>query len=76
MQTWLMNDGLPELQTVEAGWTVDGQLNGDTVAHIFTYFTTNGYYQDGNNLGGYNAVKGGVKIDHSGGEKVDHSIGS
>jgi hypothetical protein len=59
MQTWLQNYDKPEVQSVEAGWTVDQELNGDTIAHIFTYYTTNGYSQDGNNLGGYNRLYSG-----------------
>ena len=50
LQTWLQNYDKPELQSIEGGWTVDQNLNGDTQPHIFTYYTTNGYTQDGDNL--------------------------
>ena len=59
MQTWLQNYDKPQTQSIEAGWTVDRNLNGDTVAHVFTYYTTNGYSKDGNNLGGYNRLYSG-----------------
>jgi hypothetical protein len=53
LQTWLQCYN-PKFQSIEGGWTVDKNLNGDTQPHIFTYYTTNGYAEDGNNLGGYN----------------------
>jgi hypothetical protein len=66
MQCGLQNYDKPQLQSLEAGWTVDPGLNGDSVAHIFTYYTTNGYTQDGDNLGGYNTdVDGWVQYDGS-----------
>jgi len=67
MQTWLLNyDNPQQAQSVEAGWTVDHSLNGDTVPHIFTYYTTNGYAQDGDNLGGYNQLhRGWVQVSNS-----------
>lgn len=53
-------------QSLEAGWTVDHGLNGDWVPHVFTYYTTNGYSGDGDNLGGYNRdVAGWVQYDSS-----------
>jgi Neprosin len=55
-QTWIQNYQKPELQSLEAGLTVDKNLNGDAFNHIFTYYTTNGYTADGNNLGGYNRL--------------------
>jgi len=42
------------LQTVEAGWQVYRQLYGDWNAHLFIFYTTNGYTNQGDNLGGYN----------------------
>jgi hypothetical protein len=54
MQTWLQNYDKTQLQSIEAGWTVDESLNGDSRPHIFTYYTTNAYTKDGDNLGGYN----------------------
>jgi hypothetical protein len=59
-QMWLTG-GSPR-QSVEAGWTVDRGLNGDLSPHLFTYFTTNNYTRDGDNLGGYNRLyKGWVQ---------------
>jgi hypothetical protein len=66
LQTWLQNYSKPQLQSLEGGWTVDQNLNGDTQPHIFTYYTVNGYTQDGNNLGGYNTqVNGWVQYSNS-----------
>lgn len=63
-QVWLQNYDKPQLQSVEAGWTVDSLLNGDTIAHVFTYFTTNGYTKDDDNVGGYNQLhQGWVQYD-------------
>jgi hypothetical protein len=59
LQVWLQNYDKPKTQSVEGGWTVDQSLNGDTFPHIFTYYTTNGYVPDGDNLGGYNQVHKG-----------------
>jgi hypothetical protein len=59
MQIWLQNYSKPQSQSVEGGWTVDQSLNNDLVAHIFTYYTTNGYSNDGDNLGGYNRLHKG-----------------
>jgi hypothetical protein len=59
MQTWIQNYQKPKLQSLEAGLTVDRNLNGDTAPHIFTYYTTNGYSSDGNNQGGYNRIYNG-----------------
>ncbi|HSP36866.1 MAG TPA: neprosin family prolyl endopeptidase [Frankiaceae bacterium] len=63
-QVWLQNYDKPQAQSVEAGWTIDRALNGDTVAHVFTYFTANGYTSDADNVGGYNQLhKGWVQYD-------------
>ena len=53
LQVWLQNYS-KGTQSLEGGWTVDQGLNGDTQPHIFTYYTTNNYTKDGDNLGGYN----------------------
>lgn len=88
MQTWLQNYDKPQTQSIEAGWTVDKDLNGDTTAHIFTYYTTNGYSADGNDLGGYNRLYDGWKqysatifpgiringVSAPGGQQLDVSI--
>jgi hypothetical protein len=58
-QLWLQNYQKPELQSIEAGWTVDKGLNGDEYPHLFIYYTTNGYSKDGNNIGGYNRLESG-----------------
>jgi hypothetical protein len=66
MQCGLQNYDKPQLQSLEAGWTVDYSLNGDWLPHLFTYYTTNGYTKDGDNLGGYNSdVDGWVQVSSS-----------
>ena len=52
-QLWLLNDD-SRRQSAEAGLTVDRGINGNVANHLFTYFTTNGYQDDGDNIGGYN----------------------
>jgi hypothetical protein len=54
LQAWVLNDAQSPRQSLEGGWTVDQSLNGDTQPHIFTYFTTNNYTTDGDDIGGYN----------------------
>jgi len=56
LQVWLQNYSTGVTQSIEGGWTVDESLNGDNLPHIFTYYTTNGYQFDGNDIGGYNRV--------------------
>src|SRR5690349_8281544 len=52
------------LQTVEAGWQELQDLTGDWVPHLFTFYTTNGYSEEGDNKGGYNDdVDGWVQYD-------------
>jgi hypothetical protein len=66
LQVWLQNYDKPQLQSLEGGWTVDQSLNGDTQPHVFTYYTTNGYTKDGDNLGGYNRLhKGWIQYSPS-----------
>ena len=49
---------------MEAGWQEFQDLTGDWVPHLFTYYTTNGYSDDGDNKGGYNRdVDGWVQYD-------------
>src|SRR5262249_20159533 len=80
MQHWLLADAVKVgaggrrqivVQSGEAGCAVDRSLNGDNAPHFFTYFTTNDYSQDGDNLGGYNTThKGWVQVSrgaHPGG---------
>ncbi|MBV9328232.1 MAG: neprosin family prolyl endopeptidase [Chloroflexi bacterium] len=58
-QTWLQNYSKPKTQSLEGGLTVDKSLNGDAYNHLFTYYTTNGYTKDGDNIGGYNRLEKG-----------------
>ncbi len=58
-QTWLQNYAKPQVQSIEAGWTVDLTLNGDLEPHLFVYYTANGYGPSGDNLGGYNRMYAG-----------------
>jgi len=66
-QTWLQNYQTAQTHSMEGGLTVDGGLNGDLASHLFTYYTTNGYTGDGNNIGGYNRL-------HDGWRQYDASI--
>ncbi|KAI0478281.1 hypothetical protein F4859DRAFT_52327 [Xylaria cf. heliscus] len=52
-------------QTVEAGWI--NYPNQVSAPHLFSYFTTNGYSADGDNVGGWNR-------DHAGWVQVDSTI--
>ncbi len=64
IQIGLSNSDLGFKQTVEAGWQELQDLTGDWVPHLFTYYTTNGYSDDGDNKGGYNTdVDGWVQYD-------------
>jgi len=66
MQIALSNSDTGRLQTVEAGWQERKDSYGDWVPHLFTYYTTNGYSEDGDNKGGYNQdVDGWVQYDGS-----------
>ncbi len=63
MQLTLQNYDRPQLQSLEAGWSCDHSLNGDWSPHLFTYYTTNGYTNDGDFQGGYNNdVDGWVQV--------------
>jgi len=64
MQTGLQNFDRPQLQSLEAGWEISHDQYGDWSPHLFTYYTTNGYDHDGNNVGGYNQdVDGWCQVD-------------
>ncbi|KAI0450076.1 hypothetical protein F5B21DRAFT_447312 [Xylaria acuta] len=52
-------------QTVEAGWI--NYPNQVADPHLFSYFTTNGYSADGDNVGGWNR-------DHAGWVQVDSAL--
>jgi len=63
-QFGMQNYDNPQLQSLEAGWEVCSDQYSDYLPHLFTYYTTNGYTQDGDNLGGYNRdVAGWVQYD-------------
>lgn len=56
-------DGSSRGQTVEAGWMHYPYLLGGG-PFLFTYYTTNGYTQSGDNKGGYNRLQDGwVQVD-------------
>ncbi|QPF72252.1 neprosin family prolyl endopeptidase [Roseateles sp. DAIF2] len=66
MQIAISNSDTGRLQTVEAGWQQRKDSYGDWVPHLFTYYTTNGYSNDDDNVGGYNQdVDGWVQYDSS-----------
>ncbi len=66
IQIGLSNSDLGYKQTVEAGWQEFKNLTGDWVPHLFVFYTTNGYTDDGDNKGGYNTdVDGWVQYDDS-----------
>lgn len=48
------NDVDNEKETVEAGWQDFPAFYGDNYPHLFIYYTTNGYAEKGDNVGGYN----------------------
>jgi len=65
MQTSLSNDESGTKQTCEVGLQVYQQMYGDWIPHLFVFYTTNGYAENGDNKGGYNTdVKGWVQYDN------------
>ncbi|XP_068655751.1 uncharacterized protein [Aristolochia californica] len=44
---WLVSGPEDQLNTIEAGWTVDGRLYGDLEPRIFIYWTSDGYGKTG-----------------------------
>jgi hypothetical protein len=67
-QTWLQNYDNPKAHwhSLEGGVTTDQSLNGDSEPHLFLFYTTNFYAQEGDNLGGYNQIyKGWVQTHPS-----------
>src|SRR5262249_10702372 len=48
-----LRKNVPE-ETVEGGWQVYPQVYHDWRAHLFVFYTTNGYSKKGDNIGGYN----------------------
>jgi hypothetical protein len=66
MQLALVNADSGKMQTVEAGWQERKDSYGDWFPHLFLYYTTNGYEQDDDDLGGYNQdVDGWVQVDRA-----------
>jgi len=66
MQIGLLNFDTGKTQSAEAGWQEFQDEYGDWVPHLFVYYTTNGYSEDGDNKGGYNQdVDGWVQYDGS-----------
>lgn len=65
MQTALSNNESGVKQTLEVGWQVYKQKYGDWIPHLFIFYTTNGYTEQGNGKGGYNTeVSGWVQYDN------------
>jgi len=65
MQTSLSNDESGTKQTCETGLQVYKNLYGDWIPHLFVFYTTNGYRENGDNKGGYNTdVRGWVQVDN------------
>jgi hypothetical protein len=67
VQIGVTNSQQGYFQSVEAGWQLFPNIFGsDWVPHLFTYFTTNGYSSEGDNIGGYNTEhKGWIQYDSS-----------
>jgi hypothetical protein len=66
MQIALVNTDTGKMQTVEAGWQERKDSYGDWFPHLFLFYTTNGYTDEGDNKGGYNQdVDGWVQYDGS-----------
>lgn len=62
-QLWTVRGSGPGLQTLEVGAQTYKDIYGDWSPHLFIYYTTNGYTNGGDNLGGYNTdVKGWVQV--------------
>ena len=61
-QLWLVRGSGAALQTLEVGQQTYKDLYGDWQPHLFTFYTTNNYTQQGDNMGGYNeSVAGWVQ---------------
>ena len=66
MQIALVNTDTGRMQTLEAGWQERKDSYGDWFPHLFLFYTTNGYTDEGDNEGGYNQdVDGWVQYDGS-----------
>ncbi len=65
-QLWVVRGSGTGLQTLEVGAQTYKDLYGDWSPHLFIFYTTNGYTQMRDNLGGYNTdVKGWVQVGTS-----------
>ena len=65
MQTAISNNESGVKQTAEVGWQVYKQMYGDWIPHLFIFYTTNGYREQGDGKGGYNTdVTGWVQHDN------------
>jgi hypothetical protein len=65
MQVSLSNNESGVKQTLEAGWQVYKQVYRDWIPHLFIFYTTNGYSEQGNLKGGYNTdVTGWIQYDN------------
>ena len=66
MQIAMVNTDTGRMQTIEAGWQERKDSYGDWFPHLFLFYTTNGYTDEGDNEGGYNQdVDGWVQYDGS-----------
>ncbi len=62
-QIALVRGATASRQTLEAGWQTYNQLYGDWKPHLFIFYTTNGYTESGDNIGGYNRdVDGWIQV--------------
>ena len=66
MQIALTNGDTGRIQSLEGGWQQRKDSYGDWHPHLFLYYTTNGYTDDDDDVGGYNQdVDGWVQYDGS-----------
>jgi hypothetical protein len=64
MELWVVRDAGPASQSVEAGWMVSWRQYGDGEPHLFTWFTTNNWGDQADNVGGYDtSFKGWQQVD-------------
>ena len=65
-QVALASQSTGPLQTMEVGWQKSRIKYHDDLPHLFIYYTTNTYTQEGHFLGGYNnEVYGWEQVSHS-----------
>lgn len=58
-QLWLLRGSGAGRQTLEVGHQEYRDIYGDWVPHLFVFYTTNNYTEQGDNLGGYNQLVDG-----------------